>query len=111
MNNKECIKFGNYYLNSKDEKEPIEWLVLDKKDNKILLVSKYLLEFKSFNEGLKATTWETSSIREWLNTSFLATAFTSLEQVKIQTTRVKTEDDWYYNTNGGNATNDKIFPS
>lgn len=107
--NKEIIKFGSYYLSNNDIKDPIEWLVLEKKGNRLFIVSKNIILFKPFNEKLQAITWEESSIRKWLNDDFLQEAFTDDEFNKIQTTRVKTSDDWNSNSNGGNATNDKIF--
>ena len=103
MNNKEIIKFGNY------NEKTIEWLILERNNNKLFLVSKNIISFKPFNDKLEATTWEKSSIRKWLNNDFLNDSFSLEEFNKIQTTRVKTTDDWYSNSNGGNATNDKIF--
>ena len=65
--NKEIIKFGSYYLSNNDIKDPIEWLVLEKKGNRLFIVSKNIILFKPFNEKLQAITWEESSIRKWFS--------------------------------------------
>ena len=40
----DIIKFGNYPQDSNDCKSPIEWLVLDVKENEALLISRYQWE-------------------------------------------------------------------
>ena len=63
--------------------EEIEWLVLAIVDQKALLVSKYGLDTKPFNEIRKEITWENSTIRNWLNNEFYNNAFSSSEKNKI----------------------------
>ena len=53
-------------------------------------------------------TWETCTLRNWLNTDFYVTAFTGTEQKYVAETYV-INDDSYYETEGGNNTYDKIF--
>ena len=100
---KEVVIFGSYH------DEPLEWYILDKIDNKFLLVTKNIIDNIEFNNKLSSTTWEKSLIRQWLNNDFLNNTFTTEEYGHIQTTRVKTIDGVYNNVNGGNATDDKIF--
>ena len=106
---KEIIKFGSYYQNNNETKEPLEWYILDKVDTKLLLLSKNIIDSIEFNDKLASTTWEKSLIRQWLNNDFIKNTFNDEEFVHIQTTRVKTIDGAYNNVNGGNATNDKVF--
>ncbi|MCM1159841.1 MAG: DUF6273 domain-containing protein [Roseburia sp.] len=54
-------------------------------------------------------TWETSTIRNWLNDSFYDIAFSSSEQDAIVTQNVVNEDNPSSGTEGGNNTNDKIY--
>lgn len=42
----EYVKFGTYPESHGDTKDPIEWLVLEVKDNEALLVSRYGLDCK-----------------------------------------------------------------
>lgn len=99
--------FGSYYQSG--SKQPIEWTVLAREGSKALLISKYLLDCKQYNTENVSTTWETSSLRKWLNNGFLKEAFNDSEQQKIPCTKVSTPNNTTCNTNGGNTTTDKIF--
>ena len=114
------MTLGNYPQGANGEVEPIEWLVLDVKDGKALLISRYGLDAHCFDAG-HYHGWDKSEIREWLNSTFLNTAFTDKEQEGIVTTTVKTGNNahwvafakkkgWYYDSvDGGSDTQDKIF--
>jgi hypothetical protein len=57
-------------------------------------------------------TWETCSLRSWLNGSFLNAAFTSEEQKAILTTEVdnsRSQGNSRWSTNGGKNTEDMVF--
>ena len=105
------IKFGKYEQdnNTSNGKETIEWLVLDVKDGRVLVISKYALDAESYNNEYENVTWETSTLRKWLNNDFYNAAFTSTEKNKIKTTTVVAEDNPEYGTEAGNNTQDKIF--
>ncbi len=55
------------------------------------------------------TTWETSTLRTWLNKTFLIKAFNSLERNIILTTNVDNSKSQGYNENSDNDTQDKVF--
>ena len=101
----DTVRFGSYEQdNDKDNgSEAIEWLVLDKQDGKLLLLSKDALDAKPYNEEFKDVTWETCTLRSWLNDTFYSTAFSTAEQGLIATARVKNEDNPKYGTEGGNG--------
>ena len=106
----DTITFGSYWQNSSLAKEPIEWNVLDVKNDKALVISKYALDCQPYNETYADATWETCTLRRWLNSDFLNTAFTSNEQDKIAITTVTADaNPEYYDTNQGNDTKDKVF--
>lgn len=86
----DVIEFGNYEQdnNTSNGKEVIEWIVLEKKDNKILVLSKHGLEAKQYNSTGANITWEKSEIRTWLNEEFKNNAFSSSEQSKLTTSTV-----------------------
>ena len=106
----EYVMFGRYEQDNDKANgaEPIEWLVLDKQDGKMLLLSKYGLDCKPFNEKKVAVMWETCTLRSWLNKEFYNTAFNSTEQSCILETYVVTEDS-KWGVNPVNDTYDKLF--
>ena len=105
------IEFGAYEQDndSSNGKEPIEWRVLDKKDNRVLVISKYALDCKKYNMQDKYITWEDCTLREWLNEEFFGEAFSSSEIERIPTVNISAEDNSEFGTEAGNDTEDKIF--
>lgn len=67
----DTIKFGKYPQDSrdKDDKQDIEWIVLDRKDGKALLLSKYILDCKKYDdlEKLKQLREKKSKNEEEIN--------------------------------------------
>ena len=104
-------KFGAYEQdnNTSNGKEDIEWLILAKEGNKLLLVSDKALDCQRYNESYDDVTWETCSLRKWLNTTFFNEAFSTEEQAIIQSTNVSADKNPEYSTNPGNATQDQVF--
>ncbi len=103
------IEFGNYPQDKDGTEKPIEWIVMKNEGNQVLLLSKYVLDAKSYNEEWEDVTWETSDIRQWLNNEFYTAAFNKSEKAKIQTSLIKNEDNSEHGTSGGNDTEDKVF--
>lgn len=105
------VYFGHYEQGSPgvNGPEPILWRVLEVAEDSILLLSEYGLVCKYYNDTYENVTWETSTLRAWLNGEFLDTAFTNKERYVIQDTLVKNEVNKNYNTSGGNDTVDKVF--
>ena len=102
------IKFGNYYYENAQKKMPIEWIVLEKKGNVLLLLSRYGLDCRSYNDFVDIT-WEKCELRKWLNSNFMNMAFSPEEQKAIMLSSLPNEDNARYKTKGGNATTDQIF--
>jgi len=107
----DIIVFGAYEQDNivGNGKEDIQWIVLDKQDDKIFVISKFLLDSHQYNESKEAVTWETCSLRAWLNDDFLREAFSPAQQSEIVETVVKTEANPQYSVNPGNDTVDKLF--
>jgi len=92
--------------------EKIEWIVLDKQDGRIFVISKYALDCRQYHEKEEAVTWETCDLRVWLNKDFMNSALTSEEQALIpEVTVTAAENPAYgvYGVYGGNDTKDHIF--
>ncbi|MBO4868955.1 MAG: hypothetical protein J5585_04515 [Clostridia bacterium] len=91
-------------------KEPLEWLVLDRSGNSLLVITLYAVESMKFNETRDYVTWETSDLRSWLNGPFYQTAFTEGEKTAIKTTTVIAElNPEHREVSAGGDTEDKIF--
>lgn len=105
------VKFGYYEQNnnSSDGKETIEWQVLAREDNKVLLISRYALDCQQYNTSKTDITWEKCTLRSWLNGTFLNTAFSADEQKQILSSRVTADKNPNYSSNPGNDTTDKVF--
>ena len=105
------IKFGFYEQdnNTSNGKEEIGWKVIAVDGNKALIISEYALDCKPYYSTYTDTTWEESSLRSWLNNTFLNTAFGSKHQEMILDTNVSADENPEYSTNPGNATTDKVF--
>ena len=127
----DIIYFGTFEQDSDISygKEDIKWLVLEKKDNKLLVISKKALCNIQYNKpyandsvtsraelqaylmqsGTGSVTWESCTLRAWLNSTFLEEAFSESEQQQIQTTTVLAENNSQSDAEPGNDTDDKMF--
>lgn len=107
------VTFGTYpQTKAGNDATPIEWLVLARDGNKALLISRYALDVQPYNKDYTSATWETCTLRTWLNGTFYNKAFSSAEQAAILTTNVdNTKNQCYsgWSTSGGNNTLDKVF--
>ena len=105
------VFFGAYEQdnNTSNGKEDVEWLVLEVKDGKALVISKYALDCKPYNTNYTDVTWETCTLRKWLNNDFLNSAFSAEEKAMIPTVTVSADKNPYHSTNPGNATQDQVF--
>lgn len=103
------IAFGRYPQASNNESALIEWLVLKNDGSKALLISKYALDCQRYNTSGRDVTWETCTLRRWLNGSFINSAFSAEEQKQILHTTVTADRNPSSNTDPGNNTTDKVF--
>ncbi len=105
------VFFGTYEQDNDtaNGKEDIEWLVLEVKDGKALLISRHILDCKPYSENYATVTWENCTLRTWLNREFITTAFTVEEQAMIPTITVPANTNPEYDTNPGTATQDQVF--
>ena len=104
--------------------EPIKWRVLHTDRNQALLLSDVALDDQKYHTKDEGVTWETSTVRSWLNgygagsnkqsvdysqTNFIGSAFTASEQAAIVNSSLENADNIENGTSGGNNTTDKIF--
>ena len=109
----DTVFFGYYPQSVKayDTDDMIEWIVLDKDDNKkeATLLSKYVIDSVPYNLESAFVTWETSSIRQWLNHGFYYFTFGRQDRRKIVNSEVKTTAPEKSSSEGGNDTVDKVY--
>lgn len=109
----DILLFGEYEQDGKKKngKEKIEWLVLDVEKSKVLVISKDILTAREYHKESKEggyIFWKDSSIRKWLNDSFIKSAFSKHEQKRILKSPIINEDT-QEGKPGGEDTEDKIF--
>lgn len=111
----DIVTFGCYEQDGQRDNgpEPIQWIVIKVDNSKSLLLSKYTLDNHPYNDERAEVTWETCSLRKWLNDEFLNTAFDVDERAFIQDVTNTTENSFgtghMLRGIGGNATDDKVF--
>lgn len=105
------VQFGRYEQdnNTSNGVEAIEWIVLANDGDTATLISKYALDARPYNTEGKSVTWETCTLRKWLNGDFLNTAFSAEEQARLETVTVTADKNPKYDTDPGNDTQDKVF--
>ena len=95
----DVVKFGNY-----------DWYVIGKSDNGVTLLMKENLTTKGYNDSYASVTWETCSLRTYLNGEFYnGSGFSDDDRAKIVKTSITNPNNPGYGTNGGNATEDYIY--
>ena len=90
--------------------EPLDWLVLDRVDDRLLLLSESCLECRAYDgEAFVPVTWEDCDLRAWLNDEFLNGAFNDDERAYIPAVKNENRDHSQLGTEGGNDTEDRVF--
>ena len=84
----DIINFGLYKKDNGMLAQPIEWIVTDKIENRVLLLSYNAIDRIQF--GTEDAHWNKCYLRSWLNSDFINKAFTEDERKKIQTVSVST---------------------
>lgn len=111
----DMLSFGTYPQGASGEMQPIDWQVLAREDDRVLLISRYAIDAVPYNDTLTDVTWETCSLRKWLNDTFLKQAFSASQQSAVQTTLLDNSETQYiqfltYSDVAGSAeTQDKVF--
>lgn len=94
----DTFKFGEIEQdnNTNNGAEEIEWIVLDKKDGEILVISKYCIYAHEYNATVGESydvTWSNSDMRAWLNREFYKQLFSSNEQSLLNETKISSDSD------------------
>ena len=128
---KDNVFFGNYFQSNRTTKDPVKWRVLSNAGRQLFLLSDQNLDALQYHTEQEDVTWETSTIRSWLNgydasantggsngidytgDNFLNTAFSAKEQTAIAETNVVNDDNDETGADipidAGDDTTDRIF--
>lgn len=81
----DAVVFGKYEQNGNtaDGAEALEWIVLEKQEDKLVLISRYCIEALPYNQARTGTEWSNSTLSQWLNSEFLSNTFTENEYNSI----------------------------
>ena len=100
---------GSYTTYHYFKYEPIKWRVLNTDGKEAFLLADVVLDDQKYNTDFTNVTWETCSMRKWLNKQFINTAFSLGEKNAIPVKRIVNKDNIRYGTKGGENTSDKVF--
>lgn len=108
------LYLGSYEQDNNRENgtEPILWRVLSIDGERVLLLSEYALDCAPYNDTFEEVTWETCTVRCWLNGEFYERAFENrgaFHKEMILDTECVTQKNQIYGTDCGNCTTDKVF--
>jgi len=113
------VLFGSFEQDNDDKngQEDLQWLVLDEDDEKILLLSRYVIAKKAYNDTDKAVSWEKCTLRQWLNEEFVSSTFDEKEAEQIITSVLENKGSAAYfsdfkkkaGTSADKKTKDKVF--
>lgn len=109
--NAEKIQPGSSIFLGTWDGEPIEWIVLEMWENerKALVLSRYGLERKEYNEKKTPVTWEYCSLRQYMQTELIRKIFNPEEKQRVLPVKNRNQDHPKYGTSGGNETWDGLF--
>ena len=93
-----------------DGSEPIDWILLDRIDGEVLLLSLDCLDARPYNPvPFAEITWEHCALRSYLNGEFFENSFSPQEKGAVFLTQNQNDDQSEVGTAGGADTLDKIF--
>lgn len=95
----DVVAFGRY-----------TWYITDKTDGICTLLCQGPVANMAYNDDKTDSTWQSCSLRRWLNEDFYNSKFTDGEKASIVTTHnTFTEEDSPYEMDCGNDTDDKVY--
>ena len=74
------VTFGNYPQDYYGSTAPIRWVVIEKTETRIKLLSETALDWQRYQDPYGVISWRFCSLNQWLNGSFRNTAFSAEEQ-------------------------------
>ncbi len=106
------LSFGHFEQdgNGGNGPEPIQWILLDRIENEVLLLSESILLTGPYNPVPFAdTSWNECQLRSYLNGEFFETAFSGQEKGAVILCENRNEDQSEVGTEGGADSQDRVF--
>lgn len=94
----DIVTFGRYEQDNitSNGAEKIEWIVLEVQSDRMLLLSRYGLDSERYHYRKVNVDWDTCSLRDWLNDTFLYDAFTRSERQSILSSGTSYYSDYVF---------------
>ena len=89
--------------------EPLKWRVLANTNGELFVMAESIVDSRAYNQIFSVISWETCSMRTWLNNDFYYAAFSSDERARIKMSLVDNVENPWFLTEGGTNTSDKLF--
>lgn len=119
MNGSDAVsasRHGRHHYRWKDKAEyhyfkfqPIKWRILDNFGGVLTLIADRALDCRKYNDTPGNVTWESCSLRKWLNGEFIDTAFSEDEKKSLIRTKVRNSPNGFYGTDSGADTCDLVY--
>jgi hypothetical protein len=106
---RKTFRFGSYPETAEGGKKPITWLVLKCEYDRALVISEKLIDAQPYNDKRVSVTWETASLKKWMNEEFMELAFREDEKERVLMACNQNPDRERYGTDGGYPTWDRVF--
>ncbi|MBO4318771.1 MAG: hypothetical protein J5855_10955, partial [Mailhella sp.] len=99
----QAVQFGTW------QGKALRWHVIDVQGGRAMIMADEAVDKMPYHEECVPVTWETCSLRKWLNGEFYTEAFTDAEKQRIAEADVPADRNPQADTDPGNATRDKVF--
>ncbi len=105
------ITLGTFEQDNKSstKNEDLQWQVLAIENDELLLVTRYAIDCRRYEDQNVYTSWAECSLRKWLNNGFISSTFTEAEKSLIITSDVYADNSNGFYSWQGEDTQDKVF--
>lgn len=86
---------------------PMPWQVLENKNGRLLLISKFAFDCQAYNNTFYRVRWEDCALCKWLNNEFYTHYFTDEEKATARSVYI--DEDMLYSEKTGNLPESKLF--
>ena len=97
------ITFGNY------QGKDLTWTILETNGHSMLLFADESIATQPFHLEREEITWNSCSLRKWLNSDFLNTAFSFQDRMRVMLSKLNNRFDPRWDRSNGPDTMDKVY--
>jgi len=85
-----------------------DWVVLTVQNDKTLVLKDKVIDYRAYHSAYENATWESCALRNYLNNEYY-NLFSAGDKARIIKTKIPNKDNQWFETSGGNDTDDSIF--